>query len=207
MRDDHQFEYDTVSVGRDGVSAQDPPVASHGPHALVDRSMPENRTPCFGGQGGSWLESLEELVSSAGIESELSSWSARPSCCWSRWPASSWWCGRSASSRCGGCVRSLPGSRCPTKQLTAVAISGPGILLTQMAAIRALTRQGLDLTATPPVAMAGHSQGIIACESLQANGARDAELLALLQLIGAAGRWSRGGAAWSGAATSRRWCR
>jgi fatty acid synthase len=56
-----------------------------------------------------------------------------------------------------------------------------------MAAIRALTRQGLDLHGTPPVAMAGHSQGIMACESLSANGARDAELLALLQLIGAAG--------------------
>ena len=56
-----------------------------------------------------------------------------------------------------------------------------------MAAIRALTRQGLDLYNTPPVAMAGHSQGIMACESLRAKGAKDAELLALLQLIGAAG--------------------
>ena len=74
-----------------------------------------------------------------------------------------------------------------TKQLTTAAISGPGILLAQMAAIRALTRQGLDLDGTPPVAMAGHSQGIMACESLRAKGARDAELLALLQLIGAAG--------------------
>ncbi len=56
-----------------------------------------------------------------------------------------------------------------------------------MAAIRALTRQGLDLYGTPPVAMAGHSQGIMAAESLRAKGAKDAELLALLQLIGAAG--------------------
>ena len=35
--------------------------------------------------------------------------------------------------------------------------------------------------------MAGHSQGIMAVESLRAKGAKDAELLALLQLIGAAG--------------------
>ena len=48
------------------------------------------------------------------------------------------------------------------KQLTTAAISGPGILLTQMAAMRAVMRQGLDLAGTPPVAMAGHSQGIIA---------------------------------------------
>src|SRR6185295_13603749 len=74
-----------------------------------------------------------------------------------------------------------------TKQLITAAISGPGILLAQMAAIRALTRQGLDLYGTPPVAMAGHSQGIMAAESLRAKGAKDAELLALLQLIGADG--------------------
>ncbi len=35
--------------------------------------------------------------------------------------------------------------------------------------------------------MAGHSQGILGVESLKAKGTRDAELLALLQLIGAAG--------------------
>ena len=72
------------------------------------------------------------------------------------------------------------------KQLTSAATSVPGVLLTQIAAIRAMRRQGLDLDGTPPVAMAGHSQGIIACESLRANGARDAELLAMAQLIGAA---------------------
>ena len=74
-----------------------------------------------------------------------------------------------------------------TKQLISTAISGPGILLAQMAAIRAVIRQGLDLYGVPPVAMAGHSQGIVACESLRAHGIRDAELLAILQLMGAAG--------------------
>ena len=59
-----------------------------------------------------------------------------------------------------------------TKQLITAAISGPGILLAQMAAIRALTRQGLDLYGTPPVAMAGHSQGVMACESLRARAPR-----------------------------------
>ena len=135
-----------------------------------------------------WLENLEELVSSAGIESELSESWARPNCCCSPWPASWSSCGPSASNRMQW-VRALAAEEPlpATKQLITAAISGPGILLAQMAAIRALIRQGLDLYSTPPVAMAGHSQGIMACESLRAKGTRDAELLALLQLIGAAG--------------------
>ncbi|MDT5284988.1 MAG: fatty acid synthase, bacteria type, partial [Mycobacterium sp.] len=43
-----------------------------GTHALVDRlNSGEPYAVAFGGQGGAWLENLEELVSSAGIESEL----------------------------------------------------------------------------------------------------------------------------------------
>ena len=42
-------------------------------HALVDRlNAGEPYAVAFGGQGAAWLENLEELVSSAGIESELS---------------------------------------------------------------------------------------------------------------------------------------
>ncbi len=66
------------------------------------------------------------------------------------------------------------------------ACSLPGVLLTQVAAMRALTRQGMDSAATPPVAVAGHSQGVLAIEALRAAGAKDVELLALTQLIGAA---------------------
>ena len=80
------------------------------------------------------------------------------------------------------------GEQAPTaSQVTAVAISGPGILLTQMAAIRALTRQGLDFAASPPIVTVGHSQGVFGVESLKAGGARDPELLAMAQLLGAAG--------------------
>ncbi|MDT5160192.1 MAG: fatty acid synthase, bacteria type, partial [Mycobacterium sp.] len=40
--------------------------------ALVDRlNAGEPYAVAFGGQGGAWLENLEELISSAGIESEL----------------------------------------------------------------------------------------------------------------------------------------
>lgn len=73
------------------------------------------------------------------------------------------------------------------KQLTSAAVSVPGVLLTQIAAVRALARQGMDFAATPPVAIIGHSQGVLAVESVKTAGERDIELLALAQLIGAAG--------------------
>ena len=61
-------QHDRVSTGRDDESGV--PQSSH---ALVDRlTAGEPYAVAFGGQGGAWLENLEELVSSAGIESELS---------------------------------------------------------------------------------------------------------------------------------------
>ncbi|MFM9035257.1 MAG: fatty acid synthase subunit beta domain-containing protein [Mycobacterium sp.] len=159
-------------------------------HALVDRlNAGEPYAVAFGGQGGmSWLAGLEEIVTTAGIESELARIAdeadlllepvadelvvVRPI----GFTPLSW-------------VRSLAaGEPVPgAQQLTSAAVSVPGVLLTQIAAIRALVRQGLDFAAAPPVAMAGHSQGVLAVEALRAGGARDVELLALAQLIGAAG--------------------
>ena len=159
-------------------------------HALVDRlNAGEPYAVAFGGQGdSSWLAGLEELVTSAGIESELSRIVGEADLLLApvvddlvvvrpigfeplRW------------------VRAVAaGEDGPTPaQLTSAAVSVPGVLLTQLAAIRALTRQGLDLAGAPPVALAGHSQGVLAVEALEAGGTRDVELLALAQLIGAAG--------------------
>ena len=57
------YEHHRVSADRDGITAD---------HALVDRlTAGESYAVAFGGQGGAWLETLEELVSSSGIESEL----------------------------------------------------------------------------------------------------------------------------------------
>ena len=142
----------------------------------------------FGGQGASWLENLEELVSSAGIESELSQIVAEAELLLEP-VARELVVVRPIGFEPMKWVRALAAEEPlpTTKQLVSIAISGPGILLAQMAAIRAVIRQGLDLFGAPPVAMAGHSQGIVACESLRAKGTRDAELLAMLQLIGAAG--------------------
>ena len=63
------FEHDRVSTSHDGKVAESAPST----HALVDLlNAGEPYAVIFGGQGGTWLESLEELVNLAGIESELS---------------------------------------------------------------------------------------------------------------------------------------
>ncbi|MDT5264412.1 MAG: fatty acid synthase, bacteria type, partial [Mycobacterium sp.] len=180
-------EQNRVSTGRKDPSDQSSTLT--GAHALVDLlNAGEPYAVAFGGQGGNWLENLEELISSAGIESELSEVVGEAALLLEP-VARELVVVRPIGFEPMQWVRALAADEpLPTsKQLTTAAISGPGILLAQMAAIRAVKRQGLDLHGTPPVAMAGHSQGTMACESLKANGARDAELLALLQLIGAAG--------------------
>lgn len=175
-------EHDRVSADRDGT----------GPHttaALVDSlTAGEAYAVAFGGQGSAWLESLEELVSSAGIESDLATLVGevelllepvekelvvvRPI----GFEPLTW-------------VRALAADDAvpSDKHLTSAAVSIPGVLLTQIAAARALSRQGMDWAAVPPVAVVGHSQGVLAVEAFHAAGARDVELLALAQLIGAAG--------------------
>ncbi|BBZ51749.1 type I polyketide synthase [Mycobacterium heidelbergense] len=178
-------EHDRVSADRDGNSP-------HTTHALVDRlTAGEPYAIAFGGQGSAWLETLEELVSSAGIESDLATLVGEAELLLEpvekelvvvrpigfeplRW------------------VRALAAEDpVPAdKHLTSAAVSMPGVLLTQIAAGRTLARQGMDWSATPPVAVAGHSQGVLAVEAFKAlqDGAdRDVELLALAQLIGAAG--------------------
>ena len=61
------------------------------------------------------------------------------------------------------------------------------MLLTQIAAMRALARQGMDLPPPRRWPSPGTRRACSAVESLKAGGARDVELLALAQLIGAAG--------------------
>ena len=169
--------------------------------------MQANRTPWSSAVRVTWLESLEELVNLAGIESELSTLVGEAELLLEpiarelvvvrpvgfeplRW------------------VRALAaGEPVPAQnQLTAVAISAPGILLTQMAAIRALTRQGLDLTEPrrwrwPDTRRA--SSGRI----LKAGGALTPNCWRCCNSRAPPARWSRGGAAWSDGATSRRCCR
>ncbi|GAB7148362.1 type I polyketide synthase [Mycobacterium riyadhense] len=173
----------------DRVSADREENGPHGSHALVDRlTAGEPYAAAFGGQGSAWLETLEELVSAAGIESELATLVGEAELLLEP-VARELVVVRPIGFEPLQWVRALAAEdMVPSdKHLTSSAVSQPGVLLTQMAAIRALARQGMDLIATPPVALAGHSQGVLAVEAVKAAGARDVELLALAQLLGAAG--------------------
>ena len=179
-------EHDRLSMG-DGSRRGEAKQTST--HALVDRlNAGEPYAVAFGGQGSAWLETLEELVTSAGIESELATLAGEAELLLEP-VADELVVVRPIGFEPLRWVRALAAEEpVPSaKQLTSAAVSVPGVLLTQIAAIRALARQGLDLTATPPVAVAGHSQGVLAVEALKAAGAKDVQLLALAQLIGAAG--------------------
>jgi fatty acid synthase len=174
-----------VSADHDGNLSK----VVRGAHALVDRlTAGEPYAVAFGGQGSAWLETLEELISSAGIESELATLVGEVELLLEP-VAQELVVVRPIGFEPLGWVRALAAEdRVPTaKQLMSAAVSVPGVLLTQIAAVRALVRQGMDFTGTPPVAVVGHSQGVLGVESLKAAGERDIELLALAQLIGAAG--------------------
>lgn len=158
--------------------------------ALVDRlNAGEPYAIAFGGQGdSSWLAGLEELVTSAGIESELARIAGDAEALLEP-VADQLVVVRPVGFHPLTWVRDHAGGEpTPTAaQLTSAAVSLPGVFLTQIAAVRALTRQGLDFAAAPPVALAGHSQGVLAAEAFEAGGDQDVQLLALAQLIGAAG--------------------
>ncbi|WP_396912469.1 fatty acid synthase subunit beta domain-containing protein, partial [Mycolicibacterium sp.] len=182
------YEHDRVSAGRNDDSGSVGRQADS-THALVDRlSAGEPYAVAFGGQGSAWLETLEELVSSAGIEAELATLAGEAELLLEP-VASELVVVRPIGFEPLQWVRALAAEEpVPSdKQLTSAAVSVPGVLLTQIAAGRALARQGMDLVATPPVAVAGHSQGVLAVEALAAKGTKDVQLLALAQLIGAAG--------------------
>ncbi|MGV0835054.1 fatty acid synthase subunit beta domain-containing protein [Mycolicibacterium thermoresistibile] len=177
------FEHDQVSTWGDGQESTQPA------QALVDRlTAGEPYAVAFGGQGSAWLETLEELVASAGIETELATLAGEAEMLLEP-VARELVVVRPMGFAPLQWVRALAAEeQVPSaKQLTSAAVSVPGVLLTQIAAMRALARQGMDLVATPPVAVAGHSQGVLAAEALAARGTRDVELLALAQLVGAAG--------------------
>ncbi|HZU45718.1 MAG TPA: fatty acid synthase subunit beta domain-containing protein, partial [Mycobacterium sp.] len=174
-----------VSADHDGNVSE----VVRGAHALVDRlNAGEPYAVAFGGQGSAWLETLEELVSSAGIESELATLVGEVELLLEP-VAQELVVVRPIGFEPLQWVRALAAEdRVPTaKQLMSAAVSVPGVLLTQIAAVRALVRQGMDFAGTPPVAVIGHSQGVLGVESLKAAGERDIQLLALAQLIGAAG--------------------
>ncbi|MET1062517.1 MAG: fatty acid synthase subunit beta domain-containing protein [Aeromicrobium sp.] len=161
--------------------------------ALVDRLLAG--TPYaigFGGQGAPWLAPLAGLIRDFALESELEQLVASADellapvatelarvgvtftpLAWADVLAS-------AESAEDDDAPVLPTS----EVLDTPGASVPGILLTQLAGIRALRSQGLDPQVVAPSAVIGHSQGHLATQSLA--GVPDAELLAVARLMGAA---------------------
>ncbi|MGV9412491.1 fatty acid synthase subunit beta domain-containing protein [Nocardia sp. NPDC003693] len=148
----------------------------------------------FGGQGAAWLTELEEIGRDSALEPELTALVNEAAQALEPVAAQllvvrpvgfdpiAWMLEEELADPDQGEV-----SAAPTAQvLRSAAVSMPGVFLTQIAALRALRLQGLDIVAQPPAAVIGHSQGRIAATAAEAHGRRDAELLAIAQLIGAA---------------------
>jgi fatty acid synthase len=161
--------------------------------ALVDRIVAGSPYAiAFGGQGSPWLEPLASLIRDFALEAELEALVSQADAivapvgtelarvgasfeplAWADVLAS-------AESAEDDDAPALPGG----DLLDAPAASVPGILLAQLAGIRALHRQGIDPSRVAPAAVIGHSQGYLATQSLA--GVPDADLLAIARLIGAA---------------------
>ena len=160
---------------------------------LVDRlNGGESYALAFGGQGTPWLAPFADLIRDFALESDMASLvrdallltapvagefaridSAFDPVTWANLLAI-------AASAEDTDAADVP----PADELAAAAVSIPGILLTQLAGIRALRRQGIDSRLTVPVAVIAHSQGHLA--KAASEGAEDAEILAIARMIGAA---------------------
>lgn len=148
----------------------------------------------FGGQGAAWLSELEEIGRDSALEPELTALVNEAAQALEPVAAQllvvrpvgfdpiAWMLEEELADAEAGEVSAAPSAQV----LRSAAVSMPGVFLTQVAALRALRLQGLDIVAQPPAAVIGHSQGRIAATAAEAHGQRDAELLAIAQLIGAA---------------------
>ncbi|MGW8655028.1 hypothetical protein ACWGMO_37100, partial [Nocardia salmonicida] len=146
----------------------------------------------FGGQGAQWLRELEEIGRDSALEPELAAL-VNDAAALIEPVATQLLVVRPGGFDPMGWVLESeldepeePSSAPADSVLRSVPVSMPGVLLTQLAATRALRLQGLDPAEHAPVAIVGHSQGLFAAAAVEAGGTRDAELLAISQLVGAA---------------------
>ncbi|WP_040865363.1 type I polyketide synthase [Nocardia exalbida] len=148
----------------------------------------------FGGQGAQWLSELEEIGRDSALEPELTALVNEAATLLEPVAAQllvvrpvgfdpiGWMLENELADTDEGETSAAPSEHV----LRSAAVSMPGVMLTQVAAVRALRLQGLDPAEHAPVAIVGHSQGLLAAAAVEAGGARDAELLAVAQMIGAA---------------------
>ncbi|WUD69770.1 DUF1729 domain-containing protein [Nocardia sp. NBC_00508] len=148
----------------------------------------------FGGQGAQWLNELEEIGRDSALEPELTALVNEAAALLEPVAAQllvvrpvgfdpiGWMLENELADTEEGETSAAPSEQV----LRSAAVSMPGVLLTQVAAVRALRLQGLDAAEQAPAAIVGHSQGLLAAAAVDAGGTRDAELLAIAQMIGAA---------------------
>ncbi|WP_454199452.1 fatty acid synthase subunit beta domain-containing protein [Nocardia sp. Marseille-Q1738] len=148
----------------------------------------------FGGQGAQWLNELEEIGRDSALEPELTALVNEAATLLEPVAAQllvvrpvgfdpiGWMLENELADAEEGETSAAPSEQV----LRSAAVSMPGVLLTQVAAVRALRLQGLDAAEHAPAAVVGHSQGLLAAAAVEAGGTRDAELLAIAQMIGAA---------------------
>ncbi len=149
----------------------------------------------FGGQGAQWLGELEEIGRDSALEPELTDLVNEAAAMLEPvarqllvvrpvgFDPIAWMLEEELVDADQGETSGAPSEAV----LRSAAVSMPGVLLAQLAALRALRLQGLDPAENAPVAVVGHSQGRLAAAAVETGGARDAELLAIAQLVGAAG--------------------
>jgi len=177
----------------DTPHAETQPVERRG--TLVDRLL--DGAPyaiSFGGQGAPWLEPLASLIRDYALEADLAALVSHAATLvdpvadelarvGAPFEPLAW----ADVIAVGESAEDDEAPALPSEEfLAAPASSVPGILLTQLAGIRAMQRLGVDPRVVRPVAVIGHSQGYLATQSLA--GMPDGELLAIARLIGAAGQ-------------------
>src|SRR5690242_17980422 len=143
--------------------------------ALIDRLREgEPYALAFGGQGGTWHDVLADLTREHSLTAELKALVAKAA--------------EMIEPVADELLLVRPNGFEPFDESPGdgVEVAIPGVFLTQVAAIRALKHYGLDPQRVAPVAMIGHSQGIVAVEAVR--GVDEATLLAITELAGAAGR-------------------
>ena len=161
--------------------------------ALLDRLVAgEPYALAFGGQGAPWLEPLADLVRDHALEADLAALLDEVDTLLAPVAAQLVRTGRPfeplawVDALAVGESAEDDDAVAPPSGLDDPAVSVPGILLTQLAGLRALTQLGLDPRTTEPVAVIGHSQGALATHALRGVG--DVELLAVARLAGVAAR-------------------
>jgi len=161
--------------------------------ALRDRLVAgEPYALAFGGQGAAWLAPLEELIRDNGLEPDMTDLVNEAAALLAP-VAQDLLVVRPAGFDPIGWIleqdvvdEDVTPAGPSAAALTSASVSLPGVFLAQLAALRSLRLQGLDPAQHAPVAVIGHSQGMLGVQAVADGGATDGSLLAIAQLIGAA---------------------